>query len=129
MRKDTVTVEIIRSGQPRPYADTVCEAIISSRCDGTLMNGHFFWHHIGEARIKEMAQVLLNTTFKAKPEWFESRLESLVPLEPTAEMLAEFDAQGMKKPAADSWRPKTGCRWRIVIVTPAASSPRPRSRT
>ena len=116
-RKDTITVEIIRSGQPRPYADSVCEAVISSRCDGTLLNGHFFWHHFGDERIKEMANVLLSP-FKAKPAWFESRLESLTPLEPTAEMLAAFDAQGMKQEAANAWRPKLGCRWRVVIVQP-----------
>lgn len=80
MRNMTVTVEHIRGGQPRPYADNEYEAYLTfSVPDGQLWAskaGH------SNAFVKPYVRLMVHSFVEGRREWHEPWLEKMTQVEP-----------------------------------------------
>ena len=85
MQKKIIEIEIIQSGQPRPYADHIYEAFFQIRSEGFLTNGACFYFIINEEFAKDITRLFVHD-FKDNPDWYQPKLIKLEPVKPTEEM-------------------------------------------
>lgn len=109
MVKLSLVIERLQAGQPRAYADSYYEGIISLRNDGTLTHDGVFYQELNEDLVKRIAKLFLHP-FPDKPEcWADPILKVCEAIGPTEEMVST---------AHEKWKPKKHSRWRVVIVDP-----------
>ena len=72
--KRTVEIEFLKAGQPRPYADSEWEAILT-------FSGEGGWGSPNEQFVKRAAQVLI-VDFKEDPNWHDPHLLECSEIEP-----------------------------------------------
>ena len=100
MSKTVITIEHLRGGQPRPYADSVYEAKITAERHGVFTNGRVIPYYLTEAEVKKLTRMFVHG-FSDNPEWDQSRLKYLLPV----------------KPKVISGKPQSGA-WKVSIVQP-----------
>lgn len=106
--KTIITIEHIASGQPRAYADSRYEAVITFYSAESLIGGagHFF--HYPKERALQFFRENVHE-YKDDPAWHEPKLVMCEAIGPTPEM----DAMVHPK-----WPNKANCRWRIAVMQP-----------
>lgn len=108
-RKLVIEIETVRSGQPRAYADSEDEAIITARREGVLMGNSIFYMELKEETVKTITREFFRP-FKDKPETpFDAKLVMCKAIGPTEEMRAA---------AHPRWAPGQKSRWRVVVREP-----------
>jgi hypothetical protein len=113
MRGTMIGVKVLSSGQPRPYADSVTDAIIYCVQPNVLTTNAPVSRVISRDVAKELARIFLcasATTLKESSEAgaYETRIDRLTP---------QPDACGLEEHAAHTAKGLSSC-WRVVIRSP-----------
>lgn len=107
--RETVIIEHLQGGQPRAYADSVYEAIISIRVEGMLTNGGVFYRDMSQPRVEQIVALFVRPFARPPKDAWSPVLEVCEPTGPTTEMVEESHPK---------WKPKKESRWRVVVRQP-----------
>ena len=108
MSTTNIRIEMVKAGQPRPYADSEYEAFISEKVEGMLRGGAVFYRELRKEAIESLACHFVRK-YSTEPGPFDARLEICEPVGPTNEMTNE---------CCENWKPKQQSRWRVFIREP-----------
>lgn len=100
MSKTIITIEHLKAGQPRPYADSSHEARITAERHGVYTNDRVIPCYLDEMAAKKLARMFVHG-FVDNPEWHQSRLKYLLPV----------------MPKVISGKPQSGV-WKVSITQP-----------
>lgn len=110
MSKEIIEIETLKTGQSKPYADSVYEATINIRIEGELLRGIVFYRTLNEEMVKKITRLFVREFVDEPGTFFGPRLEVCKPIGPSEEM---------KKIANNSnWLPKEDSRWLVRVVEP-----------
>ena len=105
--KKTIEIESLRSGQARPYADSIYEANISIFNVGTLNDGSGFYDSLTKETVIKIAKMFVRN-FEDEPQgWFSPKLVRCEPIGPTPEMT--------ERCTHPKWKPGRDTRWNVVV--------------
>lgn len=108
LRGTIVSIERIRSGQPRPYADSVDEAIIFCHRPNLFATNGPGICGITRKEAETLARIFV-TNWSDEPKFLDSRLELLAPT-PNPCGLDEYKSDFDKETRA--------CAWRVIVRHP-----------
>lgn len=99
MTKHRFTVEVLASGQPRAYADTICHVRVSfENVPWNSKDGELVPSHMSEEAARGLLEKMPYAGFTSKTkgpgcEWWEKRLDWLKPIDgkPASEVIPHGD--------------------------------------
>lgn len=109
MSKRIIEIEIVRAGQPRPYADAYYEAYITCLSEGTLLDGAKFYLALNEEDVKILTQQWVRNFTETPKHPFAPTLKVCRAVGPTQEMI---------RIAHEKWKPGLNSRWHVTVVVP-----------
>jgi len=109
MSKRIIEIELLHTGQPRPYADAYYEAYITCRDSGTLMHDAQFYYNLQEPDVRMLTKMWVHDFSDAPSHAFSPYLTLCTPIGPTQEMQDIADVK---------WQPAHATRWHVKVVVP-----------
>lgn len=108
LRGVVISVQTIRAGQPRAYADSIYEALIFCHRPNVFTTGAPAMAFITEEEAKSLAKIFVHR-FEDTPKFLEPRLVSIKP---------EKNPCGLDESSTlFNWEGRAPC-WRVVINQP-----------
>jgi hypothetical protein len=103
VRGTVVTIQRIRSGQSRPYADSVDEAIIFCHQPNSLTTNAPMVRSITRDEAKTLARIFVGKWTEPVTHGLDTKLEVLEPLKNPCG-LEEYENRAGEEPRASTWR-------------------------
>ncbi len=111
MRGVVISIERIRSGQPRPYADSVRESLIFLHQPNSFTTNAPMVRSITEEEARVLAKIFVGSWVEDRKHGLESRLDFIRPEKNPCGLEEYSNAGGEGKPIRSS------C-WRVQITEP-----------
>ena len=106
MFKNIIEIETLHAGEPCAYADSIYEAYISCRVEGSLLPRMIFYLRLTEEKVKGLTQLFIHPFDDIPTHAFSPRLTLCKPIGPSQDMIDKADK---------NWKPDHDTRWHVKV--------------